>query len=205
MYSLLLLSVLAQPAPGGAQPTQAQARIDKGNLTITMINVIDHGGAGCYGSGLPALPPRDGGDPPKKDTDKVAVKVKVTTLAVISAEMPAKSVEAYTTDGKAISAETLANLLTKERTVLVALDGKKVDPFHLQVYKDGTIVLVPPANTLNRHHGGLGGYYQPRTERYDDDPRDTIPPERFKKPDPREIIPPMPQLDPKRDRPRPPQ
>ena len=40
---------------------------------------------------------------------------------------------------------------------LIALDGKKVDPFHLQLYKEGTIVLVPPPNTLNLSHGGYGG------------------------------------------------
>ena len=46
---------------------------------------------------------------------------------------------------------------------LVALDGKKVDPFHLQLYKDGTIVLVPPANTLNLggYGGAIGGYTGP--------------------------------------------
>ncbi len=41
------------------------------------------------------------------------------------------------------------------------MDGKKVDPFLLQLYKEGTTVLVPPANTLNMSPGGYGdgGYY----------------------------------------------
>src|SRR4051794_19139758 len=109
MYSLLLLTAMAQQAPGGAQPTQALARIDKGNLTITLINAVEQAGAGCYG--VPFTPPGERGEAPMKDQDKVPAKVTVTTLVVVKAEMPAKSVEAYSVDGKAISAETLANLL----------------------------------------------------------------------------------------------
>ena len=80
---------------------------------------------------------------------KEPVKVKVTSAIVTTMELAAKEVEAYNVDGKRISAETLASLLAKDRPVLLALDGKKVDPFQLQLYKEGTIVLVPPANTLN--------------------------------------------------------
>src|SRR5690242_8068915 len=106
MYSVLLMAVLAEPATrpapaSGAQPTQVQARIDKGNLTITMIRVIDQG-AGCYGS-APVPLPREGDGPPMKDTEKVQVKLKVTTLTMVTAELPAKSVQAYSVDGKAIS------------------------------------------------------------------------------------------------------
>src|SRR5262249_62103595 len=82
---------------------------------------------------------------------------------VTTAELPARNVEAYTADGRAINAEKLRTLLAKERTVLVAMDGKKLDPFHLQLYKDDTIVLVPPANTLNMggYIGGYGGHPPP--------------------------------------------
>jgi hypothetical protein len=75
---------------------------------------------------------------------------------VTTAELPAEFVEAYTTDGRLIPAEKLATMLEKERTVLVAVDGKKVDPFFLQLYKEGTIVLIPPPNALNL---GVGGAY----------------------------------------------
>lgn len=148
MFSIVLMTALAQPAPGGAQPAQVVARIDKGNLTITFVTDFPSGG---YGSGPGTVVPVSG---------KAPVKVKVTSVVVTTAELPAKEVAAYSTDGKAISAETLANLLAKERTVLIALDGKKIDPFQLQLYKEGTIVLVPPANTLNLS-GGFGGQYSP--------------------------------------------
>jgi RNA polymerase sigma factor (sigma-70 family) len=52
-------------------------------------------------------------------------------------------VEAYDTEGQFIDAKKLAELLAKETAVLMATDGKKVDPFYLQVIKPGTVVLVP--------------------------------------------------------------
>jgi hypothetical protein len=149
VYTLLVLSALAQPAPegaapGSAPPEQVLATIDaKGKLTLTHLTCA------CYG---PAVHEQT-----VTGKDKVPVKVKVSSVVLTTAELPAKSVEAYSVDGKAISAETLATLLAKERTVLVSMDGKKLDPFYLQLYKEGTIVLVPPANTLNI--GGAVGPY----------------------------------------------
>jgi hypothetical protein len=156
MYALVLWTALAQPgrepaAAGGLPPAQMLARMDKGTLAITQVSFSVPGScygsygsyySSGYGSGAPAAPP-----------GKAAVKVKVTSVLVTTVELPAKNVEAHTTDGRAISATELAKLLTKDRTVLVALDGKKVDPFFLQLYKEGTIVLVPPANTLNMGYG----------------------------------------------------
>jgi hypothetical protein len=155
MYTMLLLTALAQPAAepeavGGMAPQQALASIDaKGKLTITYLTCT------CYGGN----PDHTVDVVETRGTEKVTskVKVKVSNLMVTTAELPAKHVEAYTADGRAISADKLATLLAKERTVLVAVDGKKVDPFHLQLYKDDTIVLMPPANALNMG-GYVGGY-----------------------------------------------
>jgi hypothetical protein len=146
MYTLLLLTVLAQPgeapaAAGANPPEQVLARIDsKGNLIIIDVTPPAEG---------PAVQEQtvNVGDPKAKE--KTAIKVETSSLTVTTVKMPARYVEAYSVDGKAISAETLATLLAKERTVLVAMDGKKLDPFYLQLYKEGTIILVPPANTLN--------------------------------------------------------
>jgi hypothetical protein len=152
MNVLLVLTALFQPvpesAPSGSPPAQALASIDgKGKLTITYIT--------CTCSNENAVTP-----PEVKGAEKIPVKVKVANLTVLTAELAAKHVEAFTADGRTISADKLETLLAKERTVLVAMDGKKVDPFHLQLYKDDTIVLVPPANTLNMggYIGGYGGY-----------------------------------------------
>jgi len=157
MYSLLVLAALAHSAaepaaPGGSPPEQVLASIDgKGKLTITHVTCA------CYG---PATQENTVNAQDPKGKDKIPVKVKVSSVVVTTAELPARFVEAYSTDGKAISAETLATLLAKERAVLVAMDGKKVDPFYLQLYKEGTIILVPPANTLNMG-GAVGAYSGP--------------------------------------------
>jgi hypothetical protein len=153
--NLVLLAALAQAvpepaAPSGLPPEQALASIDaKGNVTITYIT-CSTGPLQVWDNLLPDL---------EKGTPKgpVKAKVKVTNLMVTTAELPVKHVQAYTADGRPITAEKLRTLLVKERTVLVMLDGKKADPFHLQLYKEDTIILVPPANTLNP--GGMGGYF----------------------------------------------
>jgi hypothetical protein len=168
MYTLLVLAALAQqpvpaqPLPGqpdkpaetasGMAPEQVLATIDaKGKLTIVHVQ------CNCYG--VPSqettvdVPGKNPDDKPTK------VKVKMSSVTMTTYELPAKVVEAYTAGGERIEAEKLAKLLAKERTVLLAMDGKKVDPFHLQLYKDDTVVLVPPANTLNM--GGAIGAYGP--------------------------------------------
>jgi hypothetical protein len=152
MFSSVLLTALVLPGadpaePGGAAPVQALAGIDaKGNLKITHITAAPYG-PGAQEHAVPI--PGEKGD----EKAPAKVKVKVTTLVVTTAELDAKHVQAYTADGNAIPADKLATLLAKEKTVLVSTDGKKVDPFHLRLLKDDTIVLVPPANTLG---GGMG-------------------------------------------------
>jgi len=148
MFSVMLLTTLALPAadaaPSGLPPEQALAVIDaKGKLTITQVS------AGCFGAGTQETNVPVTGE-------KNAIKVKISNLSVNMIELPAKNVEAYTVDGKAISQEKLATLLAKERTVLIMQDGKKADPFHLELYKEGTIVLVPPANIMGGGYGGFG-------------------------------------------------
>jgi hypothetical protein len=154
MYSILLLTLLAPAAPdhaavGAMSPEQGVAVIDgDGKLRITIVS------GDCYG-----MPNReivvDVADKPGGEKIAVKAKVKVTSVMVTTTEMPAKLVEAYSVDGKAIERKKLAELLAKERTVLVAADGKKVDPFFLQLYKDDAVVLVPPPNTMSP--AGLGG------------------------------------------------
>ena len=156
MSSLVLLAALVQAAPepaapSGMPPEQALASIDaKGNLTIV------HVACSCVGNMnggyiMPAHGPKETAKGPGKP------KIKVANLTVTTAELPAKNVEAYTADGRAIDADKLRTLLAKERTVLVAMEGKKVDPFFLQLYKEDAIVLVPPANTIPMD-GGFAPY-----------------------------------------------
>jgi hypothetical protein len=155
MFSLVLLAAFAQAppepaAPGGMPPEQALAFIDaKGKLTITRV------GCACAQEQEVTVYETKG-----EEKVPVKLKVKVSSLTLTTAEVPAKYVEAYTADGKPVAPEKLATLLAKERPVLVAQDGKKVDPFHLQLYKEDTLVLVPPQGLMSAG-GYMGGYGAP--------------------------------------------
>jgi hypothetical protein len=179
MLSLVLLAAIAQAppepaAPGGMPPEQALAFIDaKGKLTITRV------GCACAQEQEVTVYETKGGEKvPAK------VKVKVTSLMTTTAEIPAKYVEAYTADGKPVAADKLATLLGKERTVLVAADGKKVDPFFLALYKEDTLVLVPPQGLLAAG-GYMGAYGIPLPPGVEEAPRKPPQPEERDRKEPR--------------------
>jgi hypothetical protein len=56
-----------------------------------------------------------------------------------------KDVQIYDTASKEIDRNKLAELLKKPIPVLVSADGGKVDPLHLRIIKDGTLVFVVPS------------------------------------------------------------
>jgi hypothetical protein len=56
-----------------------------------------------------------------------------------------KEVKAFGTDGKPIDAVKLAELFKKSTPVVVSADGNKVGPYYLQLFKEGTVILVLPA------------------------------------------------------------
>jgi hypothetical protein len=166
-------------------PDQGLAVInDKGALTITRLGYVERKEVWLK-------------TPAKKDSEKVQVKTTVTSVQLEVVELPAHVVQAYTVDGKAIEAAKLGEMLAKERTVLIALDGKKVDSFHLELYKEGTIILVTPANLWDRGHGtyGLPGpQYGPdgRYDSYNYNPSSYYYPPTYPLP-PRKVLPPMPK------------
>jgi hypothetical protein len=53
-------------------------------------------------------------------------------------------VTAYDTKGKKIDLKELVKRLEKEAPVLASNDGKPVDPLHLRLIKDDTVILVLP-------------------------------------------------------------
>jgi hypothetical protein len=60
-------------------------------------------------------------------------------------DFDAREVEACGTDGKRIEAKALRERLRTPLPVLVSQDGRPVTSFHLHVIKEGTLILVPPA------------------------------------------------------------
>lgn len=77
-----------------------------------------------------------------------AVPIRITRSVTVKRAVDAKWVKAHGVDGKPIDAAVLAAVLRESTIVLVASDGKAVDPYFLQIIREGTIVLVPPA-TIN--------------------------------------------------------
>jgi hypothetical protein len=78
-----------------------------------------------------------------------AAERSVTTFVRVMRDcvyvLPRSAVEVFDVSGKPVEQETLKRLLSKETAVLLSGDGKAVDPFHLQVVKAGTFVLVSEA------------------------------------------------------------
>jgi RNA polymerase sigma factor (sigma-70 family) len=73
-------------------------------------------------------------------------KTATTSYELISREhvmlVDTKHVQAYGVDGKRIETKSVEERLKKEIPVLVSANGQPVDPFHLQLIKEGTLVLV---------------------------------------------------------------
>jgi RNA polymerase sigma factor (sigma-70 family) len=58
--------------------------------------------------------------------------------------MDLSAVSVYDTAGKLVAARKVIELLKGETPVLVATDGKPVDPFYLNLVKEGTLIFVVP-------------------------------------------------------------
>lgn len=58
--------------------------------------------------------------------------------------VPLKEVKVYGTDGKEVDAKRLPELLGQPVPALCSADGKAVDPLHLRLVKDGTLIFVGP-------------------------------------------------------------
>jgi hypothetical protein len=139
LLSLGLLTLLAgglraddpPRLPSGSQPVQVVAGVDKaGNLLVwrTTTELVPEQRTQRV--------ERDG----KVEQRTVVVYVPVTRQTKRS--FPSKDVQAFGTDGKPIEPKKLAELLQKPAAVLVSADGRPVDPFYLQIIKEGTVVLV---------------------------------------------------------------
>src|SRR5262249_49817852 len=64
--------------------------------------------------------------------------------ALVTREFDLKDVQAFDTRGKKLDAKALKKALSKEVPALMSADGKPVDPLHLRLIKDGTVILVLP-------------------------------------------------------------
>jgi RNA polymerase sigma factor (sigma-70 family) len=119
------------PIPPSVPPVTGVAVIDKkGRLRLREVGAV-----AVY---VPVQRPlkrdgQDGGD-------------AVTTYAVqqVTRLLDPAETPVYGMDGKRIDPAKLSLLLGKEIPVLISRDGQMVDPFHLRLIKEGTLIVAPP-------------------------------------------------------------
>jgi hypothetical protein len=124
----------ASKLPTSPAPNHATARINKDGSLVLREGVFQT----TYEYKEENLESKDG------RVVRRRIQVPVTTMREVTRNIAAKDIQAYTTEGKKLDPRDLANFLKKDTPVLVSADGKKVDPYYLQVIKEGTIVLVVP-------------------------------------------------------------
>jgi RNA polymerase sigma factor (sigma-70 family) len=76
-----------------------------------------------------------------------AVTTYTAVLVPLETVHTLKEVKVYDTHGKRVDHKTLAEQLRGETPALVSEDGKPVDPLHLRLVKEGTLVFVLPVST----------------------------------------------------------
>jgi hypothetical protein len=138
LFAVLLASAVNAPAPPdeaikppqGLPPTQVIASVTKdGEFEITQTRLV-----------------------PARHTEErtTAAGVKYTVQVVSyrpvqeTRRIKGEGVKVYTTAGKEVSPKDVPDKLRKPAIVLLAADGKKVDPFYLKIIKSDTLVLVAP-------------------------------------------------------------
>jgi RNA polymerase sigma factor (sigma-70 family) len=128
--------------PKGPAPIQILASIDKdGKLVIKMaVTMLRAAGVGAAGP--------NGAAPAIARVEQVT-KLQSQTYAL-------DDVQVLDTKAKKLDKKKVAKLLKKETVALASLWGQKVDPLHLRVIKDGTLVFVLPAPKGNGFIGPPG-------------------------------------------------
>jgi hypothetical protein len=130
-------------APGAPRPPEREPA-SIGPMPVTALAVAGPKGSIRVQMPVPVYVPRtsyvleEGGKVARPITSYALVPRRQWQL------FPARKVEASQAHIGPVSSEKLSELLAKETPVLLSTDGQKVDPFHLQVIKRGTLVLVVP-------------------------------------------------------------
>lgn len=138
LFAVLLASTVNAPAPPdeaikapqGLPPTQVIASVTKdGEFEITQSRLVAarHTEERTTAAG-----------------GKYTVQVVSYRPVQETRRLKGEGVKVYTAAGKEVSARDAADKLKKPAIVLLAADGKKVDPFYLKIIKPDTLVLVAP-------------------------------------------------------------
>jgi RNA polymerase sigma factor (sigma-70 family) len=121
------------PAPGAVLPAPPALPANPGGPAV----------APAPGAGARILPANPGGPvggpvAPVPPNGRLVGRLHAQTYDL-------QDVEVLDTRGKKVARNQVRNLLKKETVALASLWGQKVDPLHLRVIRDGTLIFVLPA------------------------------------------------------------
>jgi RNA polymerase sigma factor (sigma-70 family) len=130
--------------PVGTPLTQVRVRLDKNGKLVVKTAIRENWGGrmmpGAGGAGV---------------GDGVAPLAEVTTIQILRFDLV--DVKALDVKGKKIEESDLIKLLKKETVAMVSFHGEPVDPLHLRVLKEGTLVFALPAPRGPAGGGMMGG------------------------------------------------
>lgn len=137
-FPLLASLILAAPVPADAvaplpttpPPIQCLVSIDKEGRLAMVTSIVDM---------------RPVAESIAQPDGKVVTRTKMVPVVSFRTQvLPLKDVQVSDTQGKPIDPKKLPELLKERVPALVSADGNKVDPLHLRIVKDGTLVFVVP-------------------------------------------------------------
>jgi hypothetical protein len=75
---------------------------------------------------------------------KKTVPYTVFVTKLVKVPLDAKDVQVLTPDGKRVGPADVRKLLSRPVPVLVSADGNPIDPFYLQLLREGSLCVVAP-------------------------------------------------------------
>jgi hypothetical protein len=144
MACTVLLAVISIAGALGQQP-ENRVLMPQGPVPIDVMVHVDEDGQLVIRRRLCMYFPL----PARMDSDEQRPQqgTRKRTYEIVEAEerISIKEVRIYDTDLRRISAEKLTEAGKEERHALLSVDGKPVDPYYLQVVRDGTPIIVSRA------------------------------------------------------------
>lgn len=77
-------------------------------------------------------------------TKKVPFSIETISISNVETKYPRTAVRVYRADGKPVTAEEIAKLLSSERGVLLSTDGENIDPTYLKIVQPQALIIVVP-------------------------------------------------------------
>jgi RNA polymerase sigma factor (sigma-70 family) len=126
--------------PKGPPPVQVLVSLAKnGKLVVKMTNMIGFRPAPKRPANLP---------PPAPGAPRLGGLGLMPPLGRLESSYDLNEVQVLDTTGKKVGKKELAKLLEDETVAVASFGGKPIDPLHLRILKEGTLVFILPVGGL---------------------------------------------------------